>query len=96
MGRFWSQPTGAAYRNHVLIRYGVVGSADISGILLGGKRIEIEVKTRKAVQETQQKNFEKMINMYGGIYFVAHSVDEAMKNLISIASTHDHKVLKDD
>jgi hypothetical protein len=87
MGRFWSQPTGAAYRNHTLIRYGVVGSADISGILLGGKRIEIEVKTGRAVQEAQQKSFESMIKMFGGIYFVARSVEGAIESLKSAAAS---------
>lgn len=86
MGRFWNQPTGAGYRNGVLVRYGVVGSADISGILVGGRRIEIEVKTGKAIQEPQQKNFEAMIKMMGGIYFVAHSVEEALSSLKSIAA----------
>ncbi len=86
LGRFWSQPTGAAYRNNVLIKYGCVGSADISGIVIGGKRFEMEVKTGNAQQEPQQKIFEERIKMYGGIYFVAHSVEEAVSLLKSAAA----------
>lgn len=87
LGRFWQQPTGAAYRGDELIRYGLVGCADISGIIIGGKRIEIEVKTGKAVQSPQQKNFEAMIKMYGGFYFVCHSVDEAVNCIKSVATS---------
>lgn len=87
LGRFWSQPTGAAYRNNTLIRYGVKGSADISGIIIGGKRIEVEVKTGKAVQEEQQVNFQRVILSYGGIYFVARSVHEALHSLKFIAAS---------
>lgn len=80
-GRFWSQPTGAAYRDGELIRYGFLGSADISGIIKGGYRVEIEVKTGQAIQRKNQKIFEKNIKMWGGIYFVARSVDDAVKSL---------------
>jgi len=86
LGRFWSQPTGAAYRDDQLIRYGVIGSADISGIVRGGKRFECEVKTGKAVQSPRQKNFQAMIVMMGGHYFVAHSIDEAVSYLKSVAT----------
>ena len=89
MGRFWGQPTGAAYRNGSLVRYGLIGSADISGILIGGRRVEIEVKTGKAIQSDEQKFFESMIKMMGGIYFVAHSVDEAINSLKSMAAPHE-------
>lgn len=87
LGKFWSQPTGAAYRNNVLVRYGVIGSADISGIMVGGKRIEIEVKTGKAEQSEGQKNFESMIKMMGGFYFVARSVSEAVESVKSVAAS---------
>lgn len=89
LGRFWSQPTGAAYRDNTLVRYGVIGSADISGILIGGIRVEIEVKTGQATQSDQQKNFERMIKMFGGIYIVAHSVDEALDFLQAAAPPHE-------
>jgi len=54
------------------------GSADISGILRGGKRIEIEVKTGRAVQQQNQKDFQRMIEMMGGYYYVARSVQDAI------------------
>lgn len=94
LGRFWLQPTGAAYRpdchgDDQLIHYGVIGSADISGILFGGRRFEMEIKTGSAVQSPRQKNFEAMIKMLGGIYFVARSEQEAVQQLKSVAADHD-------
>ena len=38
----------------------------------------LEIKTGKAVQSKQQKNFEKMIKRLNGYYGVVRSVDEAM------------------
>ena len=83
--RVWEQPTGAAYRDGALVRYGVIGSADISGILVGGKRLEIEVKTGRAVQEPRQVKFMNMIRAMGGHYFVARSIDDAVKAVYSFA-----------
>lgn len=81
LGRFWSQPTGAAWRGNQLIRYGFLGAADITGILRGGWRVEIEVKTGNASQQKNQKIFEKNIKMWGGIYLVARSESDALELL---------------
>lgn len=66
-----------------MVRYGVIGSADISGILKGGKRLEIEVKTGKAVQSPRQIAFMNMIRAMGGCYCVTRSVEDAVKSLYS-------------
>jgi hypothetical protein len=94
LGRFWSQPTGAAYREDVfgnpqLIRYGVIGSADISGIVRGGRRFECEIKTGNAKQEPQQRAFQAMIEMFGGIYYVARSSEDAVRYLKSVTAERD-------
>lgn len=80
-GRFWSQPTGAAYRDGQLIRYGMLGAADISGVLRGGYRVEIEVKTGRATQQQNQKIFEKNMKMWGAIYLVVRSPESALELL---------------
>ncbi len=85
IGRFWENQTGAAYRNGYLIRYGFVGSADITGIMKGGYRVEIEVKTGRAAQSVAQKNFEENIKMWGGIYFVGRSVEDALSKIKAYA-----------
>lgn len=82
--RLWVNNTGAAFRNKSIIRYGLIGSGDISGIIITGIRLEIEVKTGKAVQSPQQKNFQAMIEHMGGIYILAHSVSEAYDKLLEI------------
>lgn len=87
LGRFWSQPTGAAYRNGKLVRYGLVGCADITGILAGsGRRVEIEVKTGRAKQTDNQEFFESMIRMMGGIYYVARDTQETVDYIKSFSS----------
>jgi hypothetical protein len=64
------------------ISYGLKGSADISGIFTHpqghGLRLEIEVKTGKAIQSKEQLRFEEMILSRGGIYLLVHSADEAV------------------
>lgn len=85
--KVWQQPTGAAYRGTQLIRYGIVGSADISGIMNTGIRLEVEVKTGAAVQSQGQKNFERMIISMGGHYLVARSVDDALTFVKMVAAS---------
>ena len=43
--KVWKQHTGVAYRGGRTIAFGKKGSADISGILNNGIRIEVECKT---------------------------------------------------
>lgn len=81
--RVWRQETGAAYRGDKLIRYGKVGSADISGIMQNGRRLEIEVKTGKAQQSPGQKMFGEMINQMGGLYLVARDVETTLTTVIA-------------
>lgn len=80
--RCWPQATGAAFRDGQLIHFGVVGGGDISGITVGGKRLEVEVKTGKATLKRHQRNFGKMITAHGGIYILARSPEEAVSQLL--------------
>jgi hypothetical protein len=64
-----------------LIKYGLKGSADITGILIDGRRLEVEVKTGEAEQHGSQPHFEKMILEMGGVYFIARSVEDALSKL---------------
>jgi hypothetical protein len=63
------------------MKFGLVGAADITGILPSGVRLEIEVKSGNAKQSQEQKNFETMIQRHGGIYFVARSLDDVLRVL---------------
>lgn len=53
-----------------MTRYGLNGAADLSGILSNGIRLEVEIKTGKAVQNRDQKHFMQMIRNKGGVYIV--------------------------
>ena len=84
LAKVWPNPTGAAYRENQLIRYGLIGSADITGILVNGKRLDIEVKTGNAVQSPAQIAFQTMVTNMGGHYILARSVESAVESVKSI------------
>ena len=64
-----------AWRELSYLTFGLPGSADISGILKDGRRLEIECKTGNAKQSKQQKKFQEMIEKFGGVYILTHSSD---------------------
>lgn len=66
--------------------YGIVGSADITGLLPNGIRLEIECKAGKGgrLSKVQQKWMQN-IRDNNGLYFVCHGVEELeyyMKGLV--------------
>lgn len=79
--RVWNNPTGAVKVGDRYIHFGRVGSADIIGILHDGRFLAIEVKTATGRQSEEQKNFEKMIKNFNGIYILARSVGDVEKRL---------------
>lgn len=83
--RVWRQNTGALYdREGRLVRYGVVGSADISGIASpDGWRIEIEIKRpgKLSTQTDKQRNWQRMVEEHGGIYILADNPNDAAASL---------------
>ena len=64
-----------------LVRSGPNGSSDISGILVGGRRLEIELKSSTGRVSPEQKAWIEMINSMGGLAFVARSVEEVIDEL---------------
>jgi len=74
----WRQNSGAMKVGRRYIKFGLTGQADISGLLQGGRRLEIEVKTKAGVLSLEQVAFGARINALGGLWFVARSVDEAI------------------
>ena len=68
----WRNNTGAAFdKEGRMIRFGVKGQADVSGIMKPlGTRIEIEVKRPGGKPRPEQKLFEQMIKDHGGIYLL--------------------------
>lgn len=94
LGRFFPNPTGQAYRDHDWgrehIRYGVLGSPDIYGIITGGRYIGFEVKSGNASQQPNQKRFEAMIKNLGGYYFVVRSPKEALTSVLELTHKSFH------
>ena len=75
--RLWRQNTGAGVMGDGrFVRYGIPGQADISGIYLDGRRIEIEVKATKGRVSDAQKAWAEMIKNHNGLYLLARSADE--------------------
>lgn len=74
--RIWRNNVGSVRFKGRVVKFGVPGQADISGILPGGIRLEIECKSAVGRQEKDQRNFQRMIERFGGIYVLARSVDD--------------------
>jgi hypothetical protein len=79
----WRQNTGVAKAGGYRIRFGHVGSGDISGIIRGGRRLEIEVKTEKGEPSEAQLAFGARVNELGGLWFVARSVEDAVNTVLN-------------
>jgi hypothetical protein len=82
MCRVWRNETGVGFNGRGgRLRYGLKGSSDIIGITRDGKFLAIEAKTGNAKQSTQQKNFQSMVETFGGNYFVVRTVTEAIEKV---------------
>ena len=90
LGRFFRNETGVAYRDdngrRTWIAYGIKGSPDIYGILLGGTYIGLEIKSGNATQQPNQKAFQAMVESLGGRYKVCRSAQEALEFVFRVAS----------
>lgn len=86
MCRVWRNETGMALniRTEQPFHYGLKGSADIIGIC-NGFFIAIECKTGNATQSEQQKNFQAMIEKFGGFYVVIRSKEDALDFVRGVA-----------
>jgi hypothetical protein len=57
--------------------YGIIGSADITGILSTGRRLEIETKAGKGGRlSLDQQRFRQDIIENNGVYLIVHGVEE--------------------
>ena len=79
--RVWRQNTGAARYGQQVVRFGVPGQADLTGLLADGRRLEIEVKSSTGRQSPAQAAYQAMIERFGGIYILARSVADVADGL---------------
>lgn len=80
-------------RDHTgrVVRAGIKGQADISGIRLpGGQRVEIECKAGRRGQTDDQRRWQAMIEKHGGLYILARHVDDVRAALASSAAHESH------
>ena len=61
-----------------MISAGIEGQGDITGILIDGRRCEIEIKVGRDQQSDKQKAFQRMIEKHGGVYVVARDKEECL------------------
>lgn len=62
-------------------RYGVKDGGDITGMLKGGRRLEVETKSDKGKPSDEQQAFGDAVNGGGGLWICAHSVDDVERAL---------------
>ena len=74
--RVWPNNTGVGrdMSGERIIRFGLKGSPDIIGIYKG-LFLGIEVKTGNAKQSKDQKNFQRMVDMVGGLYVLCRDTN---------------------
>lgn len=80
--RVWRQNTGCLRDCWGRpVRFGCVGAGDISGLLIDGRRLEIECKSTTGKQRPEQEAFQAMIQRFGGVYLLVRSVEEAVRGV---------------
>jgi hypothetical protein len=87
--RIWRSNTGAAKGRgargkEYFVRFGVPGAADLSGLLAGGRRLEVECKSGRGRVRPEQKAFAEMVERFGGLYVLARSVED-VERAINVA-----------
>lgn len=84
--RLWRANAGTARMGDRVVRFGVVGQADLTGILPNGRRLEIECKSPNGFQSPEQKAYQAMIEKFYGVYILARSVDDVRRKLEGLLS----------
>jgi hypothetical protein len=80
--RIWRQNTGVASFGGRKVRFGVPGQADVTGVIVGGRRLEIEVKSATGRQSKEQADYQRIIERFGGLYILARSVQDVRDALL--------------
>ena len=79
--RIWRANVGAARIGRRVVRFGIPGQADLTGIAPDGRRLEIEVKSKDGRLSEDQKRFRDLIQRFKGIHIVARSVHDVYEQL---------------
>lgn len=79
--RIWRANVGVACIGTRVVRFGIPGQADLTGVLPDGRRLEIEVKSLNGRQSREQAGFQRMIERFSGLYILARSTDDVRRAL---------------
>lgn len=90
--RIWRNNVGKAYpvgqasllkqgKSCRPVMFGVVGSADIMGILVGGRALAIEVKLAGQKLRPEQIAWRDMFVRFGGLHIVATCIEDVYRGL---------------
>jgi hypothetical protein len=89
--KVWRMNTGASKIGDRWMRFGKVGQADISGIVKGGRRLEIEVKKLNGKLSEEQIKYGRMIIGLNGAYLLCSgitSIDPIILVVKALADGH--------
>lgn len=80
--RVWRANTGAVSAEGRFVRFGEKGQGDLIGLVLlpsgVGQHLEVECKTPKRNQTTDQRLRQLEVERYGGIYILARALVDAV------------------
>jgi len=80
----WRQNTGAVRTATGMVRFGIPGQADITGVV-SGKRFEIECKSDRGKVSDAQRQFGLRMIECGGLYVVAYVPSDAIAPVCALA-----------
>jgi hypothetical protein len=63
------------------VQYGLKGGGDITAMLRGGRRLEVETKSDKGKLRDDQRAFGEAVNGGGGLWLLVRSIDELVRGL---------------
>lgn len=73
----WRSNAGKVRMGRRWVAFGTPGQGDITGIIMGGRRLEIEAKrTPREKQSSEQVEFQCTILGLGGLYLLCHGPDD--------------------
>jgi len=72
----WRNNSGTLWSGGQPVSFGYPGSADIIGLLSGGRFLAVECKSATGRQSAKQKKFQAKIEANGGLYLLVRSAEE--------------------
>lgn len=82
----WPQQRGVFRQLYAsgVVEVGIDGMADTGGILCDGRSLQLETKTPVGSLRDTQRRFRRDVEMFGAVYLVAHSKEEACAAILNV------------